>query len=200
MTGGHLLAKLITDLGDAAFLLPASALVLGYLWALKSGRAAAAWMSTLALCAGLTVLAKLAFYACGAQFPALDIRSPSGHTSLSTTFYSCGAMMLSVEKDRLAKLVIAAASALVIAAIALSRLLLHVHTSEEVMAGLIIGLVCVAWFAFAYLRERTGSLPWPWLAATLILLALLTHGWHLDLEMLLAHLARQLHLFVNACA
>lgn len=79
----HFLLGLITDLGDAALLLPCTIVLLAYLLASKSRRLAVAWVSALVLCAGLTVLAKIACYACGAQqLAGLEVLSPSGHTSV----------------------------------------------------------------------------------------------------------------------
>jgi hypothetical protein len=54
--------------------------VLLYLLQTRSWRPATGWLAALTLCAGLTVVAKMMFYACGGRLPALDIRSPSGHT------------------------------------------------------------------------------------------------------------------------
>jgi membrane-associated phospholipid phosphatase len=122
---------LITGLGNAALLLPATTVLLLYLLRARSWRAATAWVAALGLCAGLTVAAKMMFHACGEQFPTLDIRSPSGHTSLSTTFYGCGALMLSANQSWSRRLAALLASAGLIVAIAASRVALHAHTIEE---------------------------------------------------------------------
>lgn len=175
---------LVTDLGDAALLLPASLLLLGYFLYLGSGRAAAIWASTLALCLGLTVALKLSFGACGARFPLLDIRSPSGHTSLSLTFYACCALALSAEQDRATRFALVLASGVVVAGIALSRILLSMHTAEDVAAGLLIGCCCVSWFGLRYAgaAASTPQPQWQPVLAALVVLAVTTHGLHLGIE------------------
>jgi PAP2 superfamily len=153
----------------------------------------------LAGCAGLTVMAKMLFHACGAQLPALDIRSPSGHTSLSTTFYGCGALMLSANRNwshRLAVLLVAAG---LILAIAASRVALHAHSVEEAAAGFAIGVLCVAVFAGHYL-PRTVYLPrWPVPVILILGLAFFTRGQHLSVEGLLDRMADRLRLAQYFC-
>ena len=187
----HLL-HLVTDLGDSILLLPASALVLAYFLYLRSRRAALAWASTVALCIVLTILAKVSFLACGSWVAALDIRSPSGHTSLSCTFYAGTALAVSADKDRLTRLFFAAASTLLVLVIAASRVLLNAHSASEVVTGLAIGAACVWWY---WRRRREGPQPaiaWEPLAAGFLALALVLHGLHLTLEGPLTHLAHLL--------
>ncbi len=190
---------LITGLGDAALLLPAAALMLLYLLQTRSWRAATGWVAALTLCAGLTVVAKMMFHACGERLPALDIRSPSGHTSLSTTFYGCGALMLSVNQSWNRRLAALIASVGLILAIAASRVALHDHTIEEAAAGLTIGLVCVAFFAAHYLPRAIYLPYWPIPLTAILAFALLIHGRHLSVEGLLDRMADRLHLAQYFC-
>lgn len=190
---------LITGLGDAALLLPAAALVLLYLLQTRSWRAATGWVAALTLCAGLTVVAKMMFHACGERLPVLDIRSPSGHTSLSTTFYGCGALMLCTNETWDRRLAPLLASLGLILTIAASRVALHAHTMEEAAAGLAIGLVCVAFFASYYLPRAIHLQYWPIPLTAILAFALLTHGRHLSAEGLLDRLADRLHLAQYFC-
>jgi membrane-associated phospholipid phosphatase len=190
---------LVTGLGDAALLLPAAALLLLYLLRTRSWQAATEWVAVLALCAGLTVAAKMMFHACGGQFPNLDIRSPSGHTSLSTTFYGCGALMLSANQSWGRRLAVLLASAGLIVAIAASRVALHAHTIEEAAAGLAIGVLCVGLFAARYLPRALYLPYWPVPVMVILALSLLTHGRHLSVEGLLDHMADRLRLAQYFC-
>jgi membrane-associated phospholipid phosphatase len=191
--------KLVTDLGDAAFLVPASAVLLGYLLFRRSAQAAAAWLTAIGLCAGLTILAKIAFYACGTEFASLLIRSPSGHASLSSTFYCCGALVLSANRGPPVRLAFLLASGAIVLAIAASRVLLHDHTPEEVVAGLLIGLCCIAWFAFRHLHTNVPTLPLLPAAVAVLALAAATHGRHIAVEGRIAMLARELPFVGRAC-
>jgi hypothetical protein len=190
---------LITGLGDAALLLPAAALLLLYLVRTRSWRTATGWVAVLALCAGLTVVAKMVFHACGGQFPALGIRSPSGHTSLSTTFYGCGALMLSAHQSWGRRLTALLASVGLSVAIAASRVALHAHTIEEAAAGFAIGFLCVAVFATRYSPRAVHVPHWPVPVMVTLALALITHGRHLSVEGLLDRTADRLRLAQYLC-
>lgn len=192
-------AALISGLGDAALLLPAAAALLLYLLRARSWRAAAAWVAALTLCACLTVVAKMMFHACGAQLPVLGIQSPSGHTSLSVTFYGCGAFMLSAYHPWSRRLAVLLAGAGLVLAIAASRVVLRAHTVDEVVAGLAIGLLCIGLYATIYLPRAVVALGWQLPMAVIIVLVLLTHGRHLSVEGFLDRLTDHLQLAQYVC-
>jgi membrane-associated phospholipid phosphatase len=75
-----------------------------------------------------TIFAKLALYTCGSNISLVELRSPSGHTSISVTFYGCSALMLSADKERRTRLLFVLGSGFIAVAIALSRVLLEAHT------------------------------------------------------------------------
>jgi membrane-associated phospholipid phosphatase len=185
----HHLLHLVTDLGDAALLLPASLVLFGYFLYLRSPVGAFAWASALALCITLTILAKLSIMACGDWLSIFDVRSPSGHTSLSAMFYSGGAIAVSAQRDQRTSRLLLAASALLVIVIAASRVLLSAHSAGEVVLGLAIGGVSVAWFARCAEPHGLPALAWQPVAASFVVLALLLHGLHLTLEGELEHLA-----------
>jgi membrane-associated phospholipid phosphatase len=188
----------ITDLGDSALLLPASLALCAYLWLGGWQRPALALAGSLAACLVMTVALKIGFHACGHEVPGLAIRSPSGHTAFSTTAYGCGAMLLGAGRGRAFRLAVALAAATLIAAIAVSRILLHAHTSPEVVAGLAIGLSCVAIFRF-HTTSPEITLRWRLLVASFAMLTVLTHGRHLNAEEIIRHLALQLRSATDVC-
>jgi membrane-associated phospholipid phosphatase len=193
------LATLITGLGDAAVLLPAALVLMICLARSRSWRAASAWVAALALCAFLTIATKIIFHACGGAFPSLAIRSPSGHTSLSATFYGCSALILSANQSGSRRLALYLASGGLVLAIAASRVALHAHTVEEVVGGLAIGLLCLGFYA-AYCLPRSIDLPdWRVPVAALVALAVLTHGRHLGVEGVLDRFAGQLRVAHFIC-
>lgn len=182
--------RLITDLGDSAFLLPASAVLLGYFLYHGSMRTALLWTSTLALCAALTIVLKIGFNACGGEMPLLNMRTPSGHASLSATFYTCCALMISADKERWIRVALLGTSAALVILIAVSRIILQAHTISEVVAGILIGLCCVGWFSARYFARPPLPMPWHLFVGALIALALLAHGRHLTLEGVIEQIAR----------
>lgn len=190
---------LVTGLGDAALVLPAATVLLLYLVRVGSFRAAAAWTAALGLSIGLTALAKMTFHVCGDQFPGLAVASPSGHASLSATFYGCGALALSADQSWSRRIGALLAGAVLVVAIAMSRVALHAHTVEEVAIGLAIGLFCVSLYAFSYLPRAISALGWRVPVGVVIVLALFTHGHHLNFEGFLDRLADRLQLAQHLC-
>lgn len=196
----HLLINFITHLGDAALLIPASALLVGYLAYRRFASQARLWLATLTLCGFLTLALKAIFFACGSELATFALHSPSGHTSLSLTFYGCAAVMASVDRSRRTQLAMLAAGTGVALAVALTRIALHAHTAGEVLAGLFVGAVCVAWFGKRYFMLRPIILPWPALVTAVALLAIATHGMHWDFEWLAGKIAALLRSGAALCS
>jgi membrane-associated phospholipid phosphatase len=191
--------SLATALGNAAFLLPATALVAASLLLAGSRRAALSWAAAIGLCVALTVLAKLLFHACGAALPGLAIRSPSGHTSVSTTFYACAVLTLAAERPLALRLGLALAGAALIAFIAVSRILLHAHTPQEVVAGLMVGLLCVLYYALLGPPGAAPALRWHLPVLALVALSIVAHRHPISMEGPIAHLAERLSLAQRVC-
>jgi membrane-associated phospholipid phosphatase len=192
-------AILITGLGDAALLLPAATTLLLYLLWTRSWRAATAFIGALSLCIVLTVACKMIFHACAGHFLALIIRSPSGHTSLSTTFYGCGALMIAADRRWDRRLAVMLVGVALVVAIAASRIVLRAHTIEEVVAGFAIGIVCMAFYSIQYLPQTSVSLDWRLPVAGVGILALLTHGEHVSVETLIDRVADHIRLAQYVC-
>jgi membrane-associated phospholipid phosphatase len=190
----------ITHLGDSVVVIPAAVLLVSYLTYRRLLGHARLWLETLALCGLVTLALKAVFFACNAQLPFPAIHSPSGHTSLSLTFYGCAALMASVDKIRAAQFAILAAGVGVAFIIALTRIVLHVHSTSEVLMGLMVGGVCVAWFSTRFFALRPVNLPWPALIATLAILGLATYRVHWNFEWLASRLAGLLRSTTAMCS
>jgi membrane-associated phospholipid phosphatase len=189
----------LTDLGDSALLVPASVLLAVYLFCLGSRRAAATWLSALALCLALTTLSKVAFAACGSLVPVFGVSSPSGHTSLSATFYGCAALMFAGDAERRVQAGVLAAGTALVFVIAATRVLLQVHSLSEVAVGLSIGVASVGWFAGRHFANPPRPVPWVPVVAGIITLAIVMHGWHWQFERLFYALAAFLRTNLSVC-
>lgn len=187
---------LITDLGDSALLLPASAFLLAYCLYRGSRTEAAVWATTLVICGAMTLFLKVGLRACGTENQLINIHNPSGHASLCTTFYICSSMMITTEKEKRTRAAVLAASATLALVIAASRFVMQMHSASEVALGLLIGVASVAWFS-CWNAGRRVALPWQPLVGAVILLALLTHGLHLGVEKIVEQL--QAMLLGSAC-
>lgn len=194
------MTRAISALGDSALLLPASLLFLGYLAALRQGRLALAWLATLALGGGATVLAKLAFRACGQSLTDLDVISPSGHASFAALFYGSLAVTLAATRPRAVRALVAAAAAILVLLIGASRVRTGAHSVEEVVFGLAIGAVALALFAALHGRAGRPRLsPIP-LAIGFAAALLLLGGQHFTLEHRVASAAKRIASALDVCA
>lgn len=189
----------ITDFGDSALLLPASCVLLVYFCATQEGNTAAAFAAGIALSAGITALLKVSLHACGPELPALGLHSPSGHAALSTTFYGCAALLLAEGRRPWQRRIIGLAATALLLAIAISRLMLHAHTLPEVLAGTAIGLVGLLVFGARGRLVPVIGTQARLLLAGLAMVAILTHGQHINAEAAVVRLARQLQTTTNLC-
>ena len=184
--------KTITDLGDASLLLPACAILFLVLLATNQRTAARAWALSVAVCIATVVIAKLGFEAWGSEVPALHIRSPSGHIALSATFYGGIAMLLAGRRSFVLCLAAWFSAAALVIAIAATRLMLHLHTPEEIAVAFVIGGGSLAVLATSRPADAQIALPWAGLACVFTVLAVATHGHDLTAEPELIRIARQL--------
>jgi membrane-associated phospholipid phosphatase len=159
----------LTNLGDAAVVLPVAALILLWLLDLAGQRIAVLWCCSLLVAGGGTALLKIYIDACSVPVAGLD--SPSGHTGMSTFVYGGLALMIGTETASWRRLAVGAAGAALVATIALSRVLLGAHDVIEVVVGLLIGGTALALFAHFYVgvpMERAQRI-WPLAVATSVL-------------------------------
>ena len=196
------LVHIVTGLGDSALLLPGSAALLAYLLWRRHARVALAWLATLALCLGLTALAKVAFLACGGHLPTLRMDSPSGHASFSAAFYGACAVVAAFHRPRLQRLAIHGAAIMLVLVIGASRVALGAHSPEEVLSGLLIGGLCVQAFALAGAPAERRPIRMAPLALVLALMALAVAatGRHLSAEAFLESFADHLAPAVGCAA
>jgi membrane-associated phospholipid phosphatase len=185
----------ITSLGESAFLVPAFLAVALLLFAFGRRRVALLWVLAGALCAGLTFGAKVVFYILyhlADHQALLDVRSPSGHVSLSATFYACGTLLLGSRRGPRTRMLLAIAAALLVVAIAATRMLLGAHSGAEVIVGLAIGGYCASWFGRALRSNPSDAVPWLPLAAAVLVVCVATYGRHIDTEGFLVRAAHQM--------
>jgi membrane-associated phospholipid phosphatase len=187
----------ITDFGDAAVVLPLSAVMLIWLLRLGARRVAVSWVVAVGLCIVVTALLKILLYVCS---PVPDLVSPSGHTGLSTLIYGALALVIAVEKRGWQRVTVLAAGPGLIAGIAGSRLILNAHSALEVGIGVLIGTVTLALFASRYLRLGSEEKSLRSLILPAIAVITLFHGHELRAEGFLHAIGRYLHPGGNACA
>jgi membrane-associated phospholipid phosphatase len=173
----------VTDFGDLAVLVPVAAVISVWLFYLPpSRRDAGWWVIAVALCMGGTALLKVLFVMCP---PAADLRSPSGHTSLSTLVYG-GLTVLMVTAARSKwRYVAAGVGSVIVALIVISRVALHDHSWLETLLGSAIGAVALSTFGCKYAVSRRDHVSLRPLLLSVALLLILLHGRTVQAESML---------------
>jgi membrane-associated phospholipid phosphatase len=172
----HSLWVFVTDCGDSAVTLPLALLTLVFLAGAGQRRLAVAWALTVAGCAAAIGVLKLVFGACGHRLTILEIHSPSGHTAISTAIYGSLALLIGASLPPRPRWAVLWAAALLIVAIAGSRLALHEHVLPEIEIGLIVGLGAIAGFRAMLRRWPAPALPIGWLAVGGAAIVAVMHG------------------------
>lgn len=184
----------ITALGDSVVLLPCAVLILLWL-CISPGTRALAWRWSVLLLGviGLVVASKLVFMAWGWGIRQLDFIGLSGHSAMAALVWPSLLGLMWSGASRIWRKVAIAGGLLIALLIAVSRLMLHVHSAAEVAAGFLVGAVAALLF-FRY-REHSGSSRRGWLLAVSVALALpLVYGHRFPSERMLRFVAQQLNL------
>jgi membrane-associated phospholipid phosphatase len=125
-----------TGFGDVAVLTPLAAVLMIWLLLKGSFRCAGWWAISVLSCAIVIFVLKLVFYQCP---PTPQLHNPSGHTGLSMLVYGAITLVTAAETKGVLQKTMLLGGICLILAIAISRLLLHVHSLPEVAIGLMIG-------------------------------------------------------------
>ncbi|MEO8004547.1 MAG: phosphatase PAP2 family protein [Betaproteobacteria bacterium] len=181
------LVNAISDAGDSAVLIPLATLLVVILWRYQTRATASTLVVALAACASVMVVLKLVLIACGQSWHA-GMVSPSGHASMSAAIYGALGIVAARQVPRW-RLAIVLCSGFVIAAIAVSRVMLGAHSYAEVGLGFLVGAGALWLFAVRYLRLRTPPVNLLVLATLTLATIVLLNGTHLQTEFVLRKLA-----------
>jgi membrane-associated phospholipid phosphatase len=172
--------RFLTDFGDSAVLLPLSAVVLVWLLATRSIGAALWWLGVLIAFGAIVGSLKMLFFACP---PATDVRSPSGHAGFSMFVYgSIAAIVAMQRRSPWTRAAIMAAAFALVVGIAISRVMLHMHSRTETLIGFLIGAAAVGVFFFGYQRTTPNRRLTAPLLFAVVLTAAIFHGARLNAE------------------
>jgi membrane-associated phospholipid phosphatase len=174
--------RFLTGFGDLAILLPLAVAIGCWLAAIGARRAAWRWLLAVGLCMGGIGLLKMYFFACPTGEA---LQSPSGHTGFAALVYGAIFAFISAHAPRPARLAIRAVGVALIAGIALSRLVLEVHTPLDVASGLLIGLLALGFFLWEDPNRLTSAPTLRPLLLTTVAIIVLLHGQQLHAEAML---------------
>jgi undecaprenyl-diphosphatase len=181
---GDRIMVFVTELGDGTVLGLVAVAVLGWLIWLRRWRLAGYWSAAIVfgqLAAAIFKLAiqrarPLANFSDGISSYAF----PSGHAVMSTVVYGFLAVLVARQLSRPHRWVVYAMAALLVGAIAMSRLYLGVHWMSDVLGGLSLGLVWVSLLGIAYYRHASRISPPKSLAAVALVALVVAGGWHVS--------------------
>lgn len=185
----HALVVAATDAGDSGLLIPVIGVLAILMGIYHSPRLAFLLVRTMVLAGALIALAKLVFLSCGARWN-LDLISPSGHTCLSVVTYGMIATLLGSGRSAPVRVLLACLAGVVIGAIAVTRLILQVHTVAEVLVGLGVGLLAYLSFLLPFARMEPLRIDLRVFGVALAATFLLALGIRLPAESMLRHFAR----------
>jgi membrane-associated phospholipid phosphatase len=185
----------ITALGDSAVLLPCAAIMLFWLYVSPNTRGLALrWGALFLGVAGLVALSKLAFMAWGWGIRRLDFIGLSGHSAMAALVWPALLALLCGSASRRWRLAAAAGGLVLALLIAVSRLMLHVHSAAEVVSGFLVGAAAALFFLLHY-DGRWYLHGRGWLLAISVALVLpLVYGHRFPTERILRLVAQDLSL------
>lgn len=183
----------VTFFGDSTLLLPSAVLL--FVVALFSSRRQVAWLwaLTFGITGAIVCSSKLAFMGWGLGSSSLDFTGFSGHTALSACFWPVFLWLVSSRIWPRFRHLTALLGYAVAAVVGLSRLMIHVHSPAEVVAGFVLGGTASAMFLLWQRRSSLTMLSGAGLAAALLVpVILFTTGSKAPTQTLLQDIA--LHL------
>jgi membrane-associated phospholipid phosphatase len=188
--------KTITDFGDLAVSLPLVAVLTIWLITIRQPRVLLWWLVAVAFCMGSTAALKIYFFVCP---PLIDLHSPSGHTSLSTLVYGALTVTVATVVTGWKRVAVAASGAVFIAAIGISRIVVHAHSIPEVVVGSVIGICALALFTSQFWPRRPAEPRLRGMLVVCVALMVMLNGQDLYAEDMLHAIGRYLNSAGMAC-
>ena len=169
--------QLVTFFGDSTVLLPSAAVLFIVLFQRKDSKQLAwHWALLFGITGAIVCASKLAFMGWGIGIRELDFTGFSGHTALSAAFWPILLWLLcarAIPALRFASVILGYTLA---GLVGYSRLMVHAHSTSEVIAGFLLGAAGSALFLLMQSRvsiTHTAKLSWGSLASLVIIPALL---------------------------
>jgi membrane-associated phospholipid phosphatase len=190
----------VTDFGDTAVTLPLAAATITFLFFSGWPRAALNFALALAGCGIAIGLAKLALESCGHPLLHTDITNPSGHAAISATVYGCLAVLFGSNLPAGCRWLPVAGGFIVVSGIALSRVVLDLHSPPEVAIGLSIGVAAAAMFFRTLPAQPAGAFRSWWLAIIGVAVMAVMHGSRWPVEEVIRSIVHLIRHRIPSCA
>jgi len=189
-SGVRALANFITDFGDTAVTIPLAAAMTILLPVVRRPRLALDWVACIAVCGGVITAAKLILAGCRHDIVISGVTSPSGHAALGSMVYGGFTLLLVPSFQPAGRRLLYAGTALLVAGIVVTRVILHAHTVAEAALGLAVGLASLAAFRALLAAAPPPRLPVVWLCGGALIVIALMHGTRWPTEFAIHGIAR----------
>ena len=169
--------QVVTFFGDSTVLLPSAAVLFIVLFLRKDSKQLAwHWALLFGITGAIVCASKLAFMGWGIGIRELDFTGFSGHTALSSAFWPILLWRLCARATPALRFTAVIVGYALAGLVGYSRLMVHAHSTSEVIAGLLLGAAGSALFLLLQLRVRgthTAQLSFGSLASMVMLPVLL---------------------------
>lgn len=199
----HETLEFLADFGDSAVLIAVVFSTAFYLLWCQHHNEALALVASLILAAGAIAGLKLILLSCGAGY--FDIYSPSGHAAMSISVYGVfGLILSSYFKSWRRQLIIFFFFALGLI-IAVSRVIMNLHSAGEVVLGIIVGIAIVAAIRLLLLKRSGSNMGGSRHFSAYIIMAIIViaglslHGTRLPAEMFIQKTAGKIKSSLSFC-
>lgn len=197
--GTSALIHLATDLGDSGLLLPVALVGVVLLWFLHSPRLSWVLLRSVLLAGVLIAALKILFLSCGARWVS-GLVSPSGHACLSAVVYGAVATLYAAGRPPPVRVLTGAVAVAFVAFISVTRVALGVHTPLEVLVGLAVGGIALAWFIHSCAQLPPLRVGGGALAMAMAVTVMFAFGVRLPVESAIRHVARRVAFSCQAAA
>ncbi|HDX9012120.1 TPA: phosphatase PAP2 family protein [Klebsiella oxytoca] len=189
--------QVVTFFGDSTVLLPSAAVLFIVLLLRKDSKQVACnWALLFGITGAIVCASKLAFMGWGIGIRELDFTGFSGHTALSTAFWPILLWLLCARAAPAIRRVSALLGYALAGLVGYSRLVIHAHSTSEVIAGLLLGAAGSTLFLLMQSRGESAhvaQLSWGGVASVVIIpLILLNTGAKAPTQSLLGEIAVKL--------
>ncbi|HHB1427682.1 TPA: phosphatase PAP2 family protein [Serratia odorifera] len=139
----------LTFFGDSTLLLPSAAIVfILLLLSPASSKRTWQWVMLFGAVGGVVCISKLAFMGWGIGSREFDFTGFSGHSALSASIWPVMLWLLTGRFPTTVRRLAIIVGYLLAFAVGYSRLMIHVHSTSEVVTGLALGVIVSATFLF----------------------------------------------------
>ena len=166
----------VTDLGDAAVMVPVALAIAGWLSASRAWRGTLAWLSLFGTGALLVICTQVAYAGWGIGVKQIDFTEISGHSMSAASVLPVAGYFIGSRFSRAAAIIAGFLGCCASVLVGVSRVILGDHSASEVVLGCALGTsIALATIGIVQSRLRMVGAPIVF-AVTVLMLVFTLHG------------------------